>query len=441
MKRIVEPQAYGPAPYADCYWRTTAEPSDLPALKGTHQTEVAVIGGGFTGLNAALHLAEDGIPVTLLDAEEIGWGASGRNGGFCCLGGGVLENAQIDKHHGADARRAWRQAEKRAIAHVETLTQRLKLNVDRHSNGETLLAHKAKRFRLLQQHAERVEQDYGVTPTLLHERELDANGMFGPFHGALTIPVGFALNPMKYVTGIARAAQAAGAQLFARSPVTQIERSTQFILHTPKGRITAKRLIIATNGYSSEDIPNWFAARHMPVQSSVMVTRPLTQTEIDTAGWSTGQMAFDSRNLLHYFRLLPNRRFLFGMRGGIFATQRSEAKIKALIRRDFETMFPAWAGVEAPFFWSGLVSLNAKGAPFVGEIPDMPGAFAGLSYHGNGVAMASYSGALLADLVQDKPTRFPYPALMQTPPKRIPFGSKRRWLLPPLYALMSLADR
>jgi glycine/D-amino acid oxidase-like deaminating enzyme len=441
MKRIYEPYAYGPEPLRNGYWQTTIPPLDLPRLQGTRQTDVAIIGGGFTGLNAALHLAKDGVDVTLLDAEHFGWGASGRNGGFCCLGGGILENKQIDKRYGVEARQAWRHAEKVAIEYVVQLLETYGIDADRHSQGETLLAHKPSRMSLLEKHAEQAALDYGVSPTLHPKQDLQEQGLNGPFHGALTIPIGFALNPLKYALGLAQAAISAGATLFEHSAVTRIEQGAQFTLHTAAGKLSAKRLIIATNGYSSEDVPDWLAARFMPVQSSVLVTRPLTDQEIQAAGWSSDQMAFDSRNLLHYFRLMPNRRFLFGMRGGIFASKRSNSKISALIRADFERMFPAWGKVEIPHMWSGLVSMNAKGAPFTGAIPEMPGAFVSMSYHGNGVAMASYCGALLADLVQDKPTRMPYPELLKQPPSKFPLGRKRRWILPPLYAAMNFADR
>ena len=441
MKRIYEPLAYGPEPVRDGFWQTTVDPLETPLFQSKHHTDVAIIGGGFTGLNAALQLAQDGVDVTLLDAETISWGASGRNGGFCCLGGGILENTQIEKRYGSDSRRAWRQAEKNAIGHVANLFDAHNIDADTHSNGETLLAHKPARWSMLQDHAEQAANDYGVTPNLIHAKDLAEHGLNGPFHGALTIPVGFALNPLKYALGIAQASLKAGATLYQKSPVTRIEKGAQFTLHSPRGKLTAKRLIIATNGYSSEDVPEWLAARFMPVQSTVLVTRPLTDNEIQAAGWTSDQMAFDSRNLLHYFRLMPDRRFLFGMRGGIFANARSDAKIKALIRNDFEQMFPAWAHVETPHLWSGLVCMNAKRAPFTGPIPEMPGAFASLSYHGNGVAMASYCGALLADLVQDKATRQPYPDVLKIAPNKIPFGSKRRWLLPPLYAMMGFADR
>lgn len=441
MKRIYEPLAYGSEPIRNGYWQTTIDPLDLPALQGTQQTDVAIIGGGFTGLNAALHLAEDGVDVTLLDAQTIGWGASGRNGGFCCLGGGVLENKQIEKRHGVEGRIAWRTAEKDAVAHVAGLLDKHEINADTHSKGETLLAHKPARWAMLQVHAEQAGEDYNVAPTLIEGRDLPEHGLSGPFHGALSIPIGFALNPLKYALGIAEAATRAGATLFQNTLVTRIEQGAQFTLHTPQGRLSAKRLIFASNGYSSEDIPDWLGARFMPVQSSVLVTRPLRDAEIQAAGWFSDQMAFDSRNLLHYFRLMPNRRFLFGMRGGIFATPRAEAKIKALIRKDFEQMFPAWTHVETPHYWSGLASMNTKGAPFAGPIPEMPGAFAALCYHGNGVAMGSYCGTLLADLVQGKSTQLPYPEILQTPPSKFPLGSKRRWLLPPAYAFMGLTDR
>ncbi len=431
-----------PGQYPDSWYAATAASLEpFARLKGQTRADVCVIGGGYTGLSAALHLAEAGRDVVLLDAHRVGFGASGRNGGFCCLGGGILENKHIDKRHGVDARIAWRTAEKDAIAHVAGLLDKHGIDADTHSKGETLLAHRPKRWDTVQEHAEHVARDYGVEPTLIPTKDLTEHGLAGPFHGALTIPIGFALNPLKYALGIANAALTAGATLLQNSPVTRIEQGTEFTLHTAQGRLTAKRLIIATNGYSSEDVPSWLAGRFLPVQSSVLVTRPLSDGEIEAAGWTSDQMAFDSRNLLHYFRLMPNRRFLFGMRGGIFATERAEAKIKRLIRSDFEQMFPAWKNVDTPHYWSGLVAMNANGVPFTGPIPEMPGAFASLAYHGNGVAMGSYCGALLGDLVQNKPTRMPYPSLLQKPPKKFPFGTKRRWLLTPAYALMGFTDR
>ena len=199
-------------------------------------------------------------------------------------------------------------------------------------------------------------------------------------------------------------------------------------------------MILATNGYSSEDLPDWLRARYLPVQSSVIVTAPLEHEQIDAQGWSSHQMAYDTRVLLHYFRLMPNGRFLFGMRGGLTATPRARDSISRKIRADFARMFPAWQDVEITHEWDGLVCLMASLTPFAGAVPDHPGLYAGMGYHGNGVAMASHTGMLLADLVQGKPPRGPYPEVMRHPPRRFPLGRWRRALLAPAYATATLFD-
>ena len=158
---------------------------------------------------------------------------------------------------------------------------------------------------------------------LTEPADLVAAGMNGPFHGALTTPVGFGLNPRKYLFGLAGAAVKAGASLFQNSPVQALgRRPGGYILATPQGRVFCDTVLVATNGYSSEDMPDWLAARYMPTQSAVLVTRPLSDAEVAAQGWSSDQMTYDTRNLLHYFRLMPDRRFLFGMRGGLFPLPR-----------------------------------------------------------------------------------------------------------------------
>ncbi|WP_417524589.1 NAD(P)/FAD-dependent oxidoreductase [Marinovum sp.] len=440
MRRLYEAHAYSDAPRAGCLWNADAGPPRA-AFDGPQSTEVAVIGGGFTGLSAALHLAEAGTEVTLLEAKHIGWGASGRNGGFCCLGGGMLSNPQLARRFGQDALAVYRAAEKAAVALVAERLARHGIDADTHSDGETLLAHTPRHMAALRRELPHVAEAYGVTPVLHEPADLAALGISGPFHGGMTIPLGFALNPGKYVVGLATAAEAAGARLHDASPVTAITRNNGFTLTTPTGPLTAKRLVLATNGYSSDDIPGWLRARYMPLQSNILVTRPLTEGELAAQGWTSRQMAYDTRNLLHYFRLLPDNRFLFGMRGGSFATPGANARFRGRIEADFEAMFPAWAEVERPNFWSGLVCLSRNRTPFVGAIPEMPGAFAGLAFHGNGVAMGSYAGRLLADLVRDRQPEAPYPAAFAIPPRRFPLGRHRRALLAVATGALSLLDR
>ena len=443
MTRIFPAYAYGDGPVSGCYWAgTVADDSAVtPAASGKVTADVAIIGAGFTGLSAALHLAQDGVDVVVLDSMYPGWGASGRNGGFCCLGGAKASSAELARRFGRSALTGWRRAEQDAVALVARLLQENGIVADIHSNGETILAHNDRSARDLAQDVARVKDEYGVDATWHSPDDLERIGMAGPFKAGLTIPVGFALNPRKYIAGLLRAALAAGARVYGHSPVFRImQDSGGFTLATDLGSVHARRLIVATNGYSSEDLPPWMAGRYLPAQSNVVVTRPLTQGELDAAGWTSRQMAYDTRNLLHYFRLMPDNRFLFGMRGGLLASAKAEAAITDRARRHFEAMFPAWRDVETPHGWSGMVCFSQNRTPYCGPIPDLAGAFAGFAFHGNGVAMGSYTGALLADLVQDKPTRLPYPDVMRANAPRFPLGRFRRALLPAGYALAGLAD-
>ncbi|MGY9048644.1 hypothetical protein P775_03150 [Puniceibacterium antarcticum] len=439
MKRLYETAAYGPQ--QGCFWADTVLPTPWPTLNGDIQTDVAIIGGGFTGLSAALHLAQDTVRVTVLEAETPGFGASGRNGGFCCLGGAKAPRKLLQKRYGTQGLADWRATEKAAIDTVTTLLRTHCIDADTHSQGETLIAHTPRAMASLRASVEEIRTDYAVTPQVIEKTALRENGLAGPFHGALTIPLGFALNPRKYHAGLAQAAQSAGAQLYAQTPVTRLtQQGGKTRLTTPNGTITADRVILATNGYSSEDVPDWLRARYLPVQSSVIVTRPLTLSEREAQGWTSDQMAYDTRTLLHYFRKLPDNRFLFGMRGGLRATQGAEAAIRRKIRRDFNAMFPAWREVEITHDWSGLVCIMSNLTPFAGPVPELPGVFAGMGYHGNGVAMGSHTGRILAAIVQGKTPDTPYPQAMRQPPGRFPLGRFRRALLAPAYATASLLD-
>ncbi|NUH66797.1 FAD-binding oxidoreductase [Sulfitobacter sp. S0837] len=442
MRRIYPDYAYSEAPRAGCWWDETCSAPDRATQQDDERSDVVIIGGGFTGLNAALHLAEAGVQATVLEAERVGFGASGRNGGFCCLGGGMLEDAALDQKFGRDARLAWRQAEMAAIQHVEGFIASRGIDVDRHSKGETQLAHRPRDFEEMHGQLEYYAENYGVTPRLIEKADLGTEGLNAGFEGALNVPLGFGLNPRKYVTALAEAAEKAGATIYHRSPATSVARTGgAFEITTPTGRMRAEKVIIATNGYSSEDLPSWLAARYMPTQSSVIVTRPLSEAELTAQGWTSRQACYDSRRLLHYFRLMPDNRMLFGVRGGLLSTPSSEARALRRARADFERMFPAWRHVETPYSWSGMVCIARNRMPFVGEVPEQKGMFAGLCYHGNGVAMGSYSGALLAELVQEKAPSRPYPRPMSAPLARFELGRFRRAVMPFAYAGFALSDR
>ena len=432
MKRLFPEYTYGPGPRNGCWWDETIDTPDWPVQQGDLSVDVAIVGGGFTGLSAALHLAQAGVSVAVLEAETPGWGASGRNGGFCCLGGSKLSSSAMTRRYGVAAAQRYAQAEVDAVNLVADLLNTHKIDADVHSKGETQLAHTPRAMERLRRGAE-------ASGTLHEPGDLPGLGFGERFHGGYTNPTGFGLNPRKYLFGLARAARPHGAHLFQRSAVLGIKRGRSgYDVQTVSGQVTAETVLICTNGYSSEDVPPWMSGRYMPAQSTVLVTRPLSQAELMAQGWTTDQMSYDTRNLLHYFRLMPDRRFLFGMRGGLRSSPEAEAAIRRKVQQDFARMFPAWADVDVTHMWSGMVCLSRDLVPFAGPVAGQPGLFAGFAYHGNGVAMGTYCGRALSRLVLGQDAGLPDPIFRA--PGRFPFGSWRRVLMPPAYAFMALRD-
>jgi glycine/D-amino acid oxidase-like deaminating enzyme len=440
MKRIYGAYAYSDAPRSNCWWDQTVPPEPERELTDDQTTDVAIIGAGFTGLSAAYHLAQKGVRVTVLDAHFPGWGASGRNGGFCCLGGSKADDASLDSEFGKTGRLAYRQAEREAVELVASLIRDLTLDVDQHSDGETAFAHRRRDMMALRAQIAPFRENYGADPVVIERNELALNGMDGPFFGGLTLPIGFALNPAKYLAGLLRAATGSGALVFHKAPVSKIDRNQgKFVLRTPLQSVTANQVIIATNGYSSDDLPDWLNGRYIPTQSNVLVTRPITNEEKAAQGWTSRQMGYDTRNLLHYFRLMPDNRFLFGMHGGIFTGQLAENAARRQLCNHFRKMFPKWSKVSIQNSWSGMVCVARDKTPFAGAVPGSPGMWAGLCYHGNGVAMGTYVGRLLSDLITDGRSDA-YPAPLERALRRFPVARARRIFLPPLYAYFRLRD-
>lgn len=439
MRRIFPDYAYGPGPRTNCWWDETIAAPDWPELGGDARADVVIVGAGFTGISAALHLAGAGTDVVVLEAETPGWGASGRNGGFCCLGGAKLPSGLMQRFFGETATREYEAMEATAVETAADLISRFGIDADVHSRGETLMAHSPRAMRRLRRLAE-AEIAEGNDPQLVEKSGLRKNGLNGTFWGAMTTPEGFALNPRKYLFGLSAAAQQAGARLFQQSRASGIKPHAKgYCVTTNRGQILARNVVIATNGYSSDDLPDWLAGRYMPAQSTVLVTRPMSDAELEAQGWTSDQMAYDSRHMLHYFRLMPDRRFLFGMRGGLRSSPRSEAAIRKILHRHFRAMFPAWSEIEISHCWSGMVCLSRNLVPFIGPVPGSPGLFAGMCYHGNGVAMGTYSGRLLAAQILGEDTGLPRSPVVQKMP-RFPLGGWRRMVMPPAYAMLSMLD-
>lgn len=444
MKRLYSDAVYRPEADPGNLWQSTiATPAAAP-LEGEETTEVAVVGAGFTGLQAAIRLAGDhGREVAVLDAAWPGWGASGRNGGFSCLGGTKLSRADIRRRTGPAGAAAFCAAQLAAIDHVAETLERFGIDADRTGDGEILGAHRPRDFADFAEEAAAFREAYGRPATVLSSGALAERGMASPtFHGGLHLGAGFGLNPLKYVLGLAGAARAAGVRIHGGTMVESIvPEGGGLVLRTARGRLRARQVILATNGYSSDGMPEWMTGRYLPALSNILATRPLTAAEQAAQGWTATEMVADTRRLLHYMRLLPDGRFLFGMRGGASDAPGAIAAVHAQLREDFRRFFPAWAGVETPWLWQGLVCLTPTLSAYVGPVPDLPGTFAAFGYHGNGVSMASWAGARVADLAAGAMTSADLPPLLARAPGRFPLPGLRRRFLAPAYAWYGWRDR
>lgn len=446
LKRIYDPSAFDPAKPVGSWWEDSAPPTrnDFSPLPDSRRCDVAIIGAGFTGLNAALGLVRDhGLDVCVVDAGYPGFGASGRNGGFCCIPAAKLELDEMTDRFGLDETRRFFRAQIDATEHVGQVLDTLDIEADVHSRGGELgLAHSADAFEELAEEADILRDLAGVAPRIVPRAELRQIGADGPeFHGGLILPIGFGLNPMKYLRGLADSVADAGAAIHGQTEVRGLRlKDGAHTLVTPRGEITARHVIVATNGYTAETVPDWLGGRLLPVLSNILVTRPLTEDELDAQGWTTDFMCGDTRTLLHYFRLMPDRRFLFGGRAGVSAKGDDLDRHHGRLRADFDRMFPAWADVEDTHRWSGFVCLTRNLTPFVGRIPGFETAWAGLAFHGNGVATGSWSGARLAELVAGTTAETDLPAVFRNPPARFPLPFLRPLYLHAAYALYGWQD-
>ena len=409
MSQLVHPDSLHFETPVESYWEASADPLgiELAAFARETRCDVAIIGGGFTGLSAAIELAESGIDVVLLEAGPIGWGASGRNGGFACIGSHKLPYGQMIKTYGIDATRHFYANMRLSVELVADNATRHGIDIRKQGEGEVTLAHLPNRFDELREDQAFYKATFGEENELFTVADLKQRGLFAPhFHGGLKGPVGFGIHPLNYVRGLARAAVKAGAKLHPRSRVTRWEQANgEHVLYTEQGKVTAKRVIVATNGYTNEDVSLHHNGRILPALSNIIVTRPLTGDEVQAQGWTSDVMAYDSRQLLHYFRLLPDKRFLFGGRGGTDSSDAAMAGYRQHMTETFHHLFPAWAKAKITHFWRGHVCLAYDRVPYVGPLDEAKTVWTALAYHGNGVAMGSWTGRAVARMLQNKTAR------------------------------------
>jgi glycine/D-amino acid oxidase-like deaminating enzyme len=317
------------------------------------------------------------------------------------------------------------------------------LDIQATGQGELALAHKPNRIKDLEDEHDFLAGTFGFETTLLKPEELQQRGwQAANAYSGHWVPVGFGLHPLRYARSLADAAVRRGAIIHGHSAVTGWEtRGGKHRLITAGGSVTADKVIIATNGYTPEYLHAGLMGRTLPVLTNIIVTRPLTDGEQAAQGWTETTPSVDTLKLLHYFRLLPDGRFLFGGRGGLDARPEAAAVMRAKLTREFAAMFPAWRDADITHFWRGFVNMAADWVPHAGLLPGETTVYAGLAYHGSGVAMGTWTGRALAGLATGTTQPPDLPATMARPLPRYPFSALRPWYLKAAYTAYGFKDR
>lgn len=430
------------------YWEDTAAPDESGArpLDGDRQVEVAVIGGGYTGLTAALRLAGvQGVDVAVLEANRIGWGASGRNSGFALTSVGKVGLDERIRKWGVEAARASVRLGVDAVETVRGLIRSEAIDCDAQTEGALLVAHRDERAAELRERVRTYREVLGYDGvSFLSREQLDTEGYLrGPSAGgAIRSHTGFGLHPLKYARGLAKAAARRGAALFDRSPVVSWQRDgSTHVLATPSGTVRTRRVVMATNGYTPEHLHPFFHGRLLPAASNIVVTRPLTAAEWDAVGMATTQVYSDTRRLLFYWRRLPDNRLLFGGRSGVFDTPAALAQRRRWLEAAIAAKWPSLQGIGSEWFWHGNVCLSYDLIPHAHTVDGDPTVAYAMAYLGSGVALSSHCGGLVADLVLGKRVprgtpvtnaglvRFPLPALRKAylAGAYLAYGIEDRW--------------
>lgn len=389
------------------------------ALRGDVAADVCIIGAGYTGLSAALELAQSGYKVVVLEAATIGWGASGRNGGQICTGFASGQGKIIAQLGKADAKRAFGLAEEAKQLLVDRIA-RNKIDCDL-TWGYMHCIPKPHQFKDLQAWADEYEElGYGGN-TLLSKAELEAKLGTRIYHGALREQHAGHFHPLNYCLGLANAAVQAGAVIYEHSPVVEVDTSAKPWARTEKGKVTAKFMIIGGNAYLGRLVKPLYG-RVMPVASYIIATEPLGETHAGALIRDNEAVA-NTNFIVDYYRRSADHRLLFGGRASYSGV--TPPALGEYMRPRMMAVFPQLKNVKIDFAWGGNIAITSNRIPDCGRLS--PTVYYAHGYSGQGVALANMYGKLMAECVMGTAERFDLLARV----KHLPFpgGALRTPLL------------
>ncbi|MCC5960037.1 MAG: FAD-binding oxidoreductase [Rhodobacteraceae bacterium] len=422
------------------YWHDTAAPFENAATGPVDgRVDVAVIGGGFTGLSAALKLAKSGASVALLEAAHVGAGASGRNGGH--LNNGIAHGyADAKGHLGAARAHALYQAYDRSIDMIADLVRDEGIACDFSRAGKLKLASKPGHVAGLRANFDLIRREVDPDTQWLDRAALASEIRSDAFHGGVLFEKSAMMHMGRFVTGLADAAHRHGAQIWENAPVIGRKKtSAGWEVHTPRGSLQAARVIAATDAYSGtvKGAPlGYFRRRIVSVGSFIIATRPLSEPEVAQT-LPGDRTCVTSLNIGNYFRLSPDRRLIFGGRArfSTVSDQVSDAKSGRILRKSMAEIFPHLRDVPVDYCWGGLVGMTKDRFPRAGQADGM---IYGMGYSGHGAQMSVLIGQVLADIALGRPDTNPLEGLDWP---AIPANRGRPWFLPLVGMWFGLKDR
>jgi gamma-glutamylputrescine oxidase len=422
-----------PLDHALSYYAATANDRRLrPALAGSLAVDVAIVGGGYTGLSAALELAARGYRVGLVEAERIGWGASGRNGGQINTGYRMGPGALVARFGAEWAKRLW-DLGLEAKQLVRERIRRHAIECD-YRRGTLYAAVHDSDLPEIAADCEVKARVFGDSEGEILDRQAMAERLGTRIYRGGFADVGGAhLHPLNFALGLARAAEGAGARIFEGSRATRVDPAGHFV-ETAAGRLEARQLLLCCNGYLG-GLMAPLAARILPISNYILATEPLGEAAA-RALIRDGVAVCDSKFVVNYYRCSADHRLLFG--GGEVYTRRDPRDIKRFVRRRMLAVYPQLAGARIDFGWGGRLAITMNRLPHLGRLgPDL---YFAQGYSGQGVALAGLAGKLMAEAIAGTAERFD--VFARIPHRKFPGGRLLRYPAQVLGMLFySLRDR
>lgn len=406
--------------YPDSYYHATQNRVlELEPLEGDRRADVCIVGGGYSGLSAALHLAERGYDVTLLEARKPGWGASGRNGGQLCSGQ-RKDQIELTRMAGEAAAKGFWELAEAAKNLARSLIAKHAIDCDL-KPGIAHPNHKPGYDRGSRAYVDFLQRQYGYDQIEFLEREAMAALVGSDSYYGGSLDMGAAhLHPLNYALGLADAARNAGARLYRDTLVEGYDEGKPNRVRSARGVVSADVILLACNGYLGRLEPR-LAGKIMPINNFIIATEPLSPAELEVINPRDVAIA-DSRFVVNYYRLSADKRLLFG--GGENYSRNFPRDIASFVRKPMSQVYPQLADKRIDFAWGGTLAVTLNRMPHFGRLGDGNIYFA-QGYSGQGVAMATLAGKLIADALAGETENFDL--FGKIPTRSFPGGDLLRW--------------